>query len=301
MEGEATEIYYGPRDSSFQALINNLLIKGKIKEKYVSAILNPKNMEMYSLAFTSKLVDPEYNLEYYEQVGDAVLYQFIVFYFYRRFPHLQKPEGVPVVARLKQLYGARKVLSIIADKEGFWPYISSTVENRGREKKRLLEDTFEAFLGVTALIIDTDIKQGVGYPICYDILSSVFDRIKISLKYEDLFDAKTKLKELFDAYKTLGNLKYVETKTEKMTTSTVYRVKKVTQIRDTKVQGNVTVKVIQETEDIIEKLGSGSAPLKDDAQQRAAEVAIKYLNNQGYKREIPAIYSVEYEDKFYIE
>jgi hypothetical protein len=51
--------------------------------------------------------------------------------------------------------------------------------------------------------------EGVGYAIVYTILKSIFDNMNISLKYEDLYDAKTRLKELCDMYKTqLTNLNY---------------------------------------------------------------------------------------------
>ena len=73
----------------------------------------------------------------------------------------------------------------------------------------MLEDCVESFIGVTEMMIDDVCRPGVGHAVVYDILKSIFDEIAISLKYEDLYDSKTRLKELFDYHKTtLGKLKY---------------------------------------------------------------------------------------------
>ena len=88
-----------------------------------------------------------------------------------------------------------------------------------------MEDALEAFVGVTEYLIDSELRQSVGYAIVYDILASIFDDMTISLKYEKLYDSKTRLKELFDVYgEQLGVLKYIEKKTDMITTSNVYRV-----------------------------------------------------------------------------
>ena len=133
------------------------------------------------------------------------------------------------------------------------------------EKKKLLEDTFEAFIGVTELMIDEKIRHNVGYAIVYEILHSVFETVNISLKYEDLYDAKTRLKELFDLYNkgdsNIGTLQYEETKDleTRLTTSLVYQK-------------------ISPTHRVL--LGQGVASLKADAQQRAAS-AQAFLGRPG--------------------
>jgi len=271
MDAVETEIYYGSRGSDFKSLINSLLIKGNLKEKYVKLLLSDENMKIYAATFTSSNVDPVNNYEYYEQLGDAVAYQFLVWYSHRRFPQLMSKEGVEVVARIKIKYGAKQSFFNIAESLGFWNFISETDSERLRNKKHLLEDVFEAFLGATASIIDNQIKMGIGYAITYDILKNIFDDIPISLKYEDLYDAKTRLKELFDAFKNLGTLKYVEVQdrmNDKITISTVYRIDKGRMI----------------------EIGKGSASLKKDAQEKAAEMAVPLLNRQGYIKVKPPLF-----------
>ena len=62
-----------------------------------------------------------------------------------------------------------------------------------------LEDCFEAFIGTTTMVIDDNHKlRGVSFEISYRIIKSFLDELKISLRYEDIFDAKTRYKEVCD-------------------------------------------------------------------------------------------------------
>ena len=136
-----------------------------------------------------------------------------------------------------------------------------------------MEDTFEAFFGAVEFIIDKHTLTGVGYAVAFDILETIFNELHISLKYEDLYDAKTRLKELFDfSGDRLGTIKYEDERSmeKKNTTSCVYQITP---------QGNKM------------KIGEGVASLKADAQQRAAQKAIFFLKQQGYHKPVPEIYS----------
>ena len=59
------------------------------------------------------------------------------------------------------------------------------------------------------LIIVNIFMLGVGYYIVYSILKNIFDEKIISLSYNNLYDSKTKLKELFDFMPSLGKLQYI--------------------------------------------------------------------------------------------
>ena len=95
----------------------------------------------------------------------------------------------------------------------------------------------------------------------------------ISLKYEDLYDAKTRLK-VFDFFKeTIGQIKY-ENGVDRIQYVKVFRL--YTDARGKK------QKIL---------LGQGSAALKPDAQQEAASRALEYLNREGkFIKEVPEIY-----------
>src|SRR3990167_10204011 len=218
-------IYIGKRNSNFKTLIMSVLKKGNISDKYLSLLLTEESILIYSDVFTSDSVDKANNYQVYEQLGDLTGNKFIVWYIYERFPQLNCTEGVKVVARLRINYVAKQSFFKIAQDLGFWEYISATKDLRMRKMKSLLEDAFEAFIGATELILDRKIGKGFGYRIAYRILKGIFDELPISLKYEDLYDPKTRLKELSDFYTDrLGSIVYEETRDEKLTHSTVYRM-----------------------------------------------------------------------------
>jgi len=268
-------IYNGSRGTDFQYLIRKILKNANLKDHYIDALLDEDGFRKYGIAFTSKSANETDNYEVYEQLGDLSANKFIVSYMYRKFPKLKCSECVKIVARLRILYGSKQTFCVIAENLGFWPFISADEEQRNTEKKKLLEDTFEAFIGVTELMIDEKIRHNVGYAIVYEILHSVFETVNISLKYEDLYDAKTRLKELFDLYNkgdsNIGTLQYEETKDleTRLTTSLVYQK-------------------ISPTHRVL--LGQGVASLKADAQQRAASAGIYKMNSKGYVKQVPYIY-----------
>jgi dsRNA-specific ribonuclease len=215
-------LYEGSRGEDFKEFIISLLKKGKLKDKYIQILTTEEAMEKYGFAFTAdSRVNPENNYECYEQMGDAAASHFMVSYFFRRFPQLECSAGNKVVCRLRINYGAKQSFSSIATELGFWKFITCPETGnipkkkyRNTHMKDLLEDVFEAFLGCTEKLLDEAFRQGVGYAIIYDILSNIFDKIPISLEYEDLMDAKTRLKETFDLNwigNQLGKLVYVNT------------------------------------------------------------------------------------------
>jgi dsRNA-specific ribonuclease len=287
MSDQKQGIYFAPRDATFKEFIIGLLKLGKVNRKYRELLTDDKSMKIFGDAFTSESVDMRNNYQVLEQIGDLSGNKFIVNYMYKRFPQLFCAEGVKIVARLRINYGAKQSFSEIARKYGFWPYISATIDLRQRKMKPLLEDVFEAFLGAVEHIIDQRKRVGVGYAIVYDILTSIFDEMEISLRYEDLYDAKTRLKELFDLHgDTLGPLVYKEKKDDMITHSTVYRVAGGGYMQ--RPDGTYNKKRIVGGR--YEEIGRGSAALKADAQQKASRYALLCLNRQGFKKNVPAIY-----------
>jgi dsRNA-specific ribonuclease len=250
---------------SFKALIKSLIIKGQLAPKYNDVLLN--NIALYQQAFTSESYDEEVNYEMYEQLGDSTANKFLVWYFYRRFPQLANPKGVKIVARLKTNYSSKNSFAKIAENLGFWKFIRASEQKKETDKKSLLEDVFEAFVGVTETILDNYFQIGVGYVIVQRILTDIFDKIDISLRYEDLYDSKTRLKELFDINKQLGTLIYEYKPKE----ATVYRQKDNRKIF----------------------LATGHGNIKSEAQQSAAQKALDILAKEGFTRVVD--YSMFYQ------
>ena len=289
-ENEILPVYYGPRDIKFKNMIQTLLKKGNLKDKYISPLLEKESMKIYGTVFSAESADPENNYQVYEQLGDITANAFIVWYMYRRFPQLLCTEGVKVVARLRINYGSKQSFSKIGESLGFWPYISASEVEKSSNKKSLLEDTFEAFIGATQYLLDNHFRNGVGNAVVYDILKNIFDDMDISLKFEDLYDAKTRLKEVFDLYgeAKLGVLEYKDDKNDKLTESVVYQV-----------IGGVSTRLCQHCAAELGgkkkggsyiELGRGYAALKMDAQQKAAAQAIENLRMRGFYKPVPKIY-----------
>jgi len=286
------DIYNGDRGERFVSSIISILKKGHLKQKYIDVLTEADSLKMYDQAFTSASANPEVNYEFFEQLGDVSANKFIVWYMYKRFPKLLCPLGVKVVARLRINYGDRQTFYEIGDKLGFWDYITATHEERNHKKKDLIEDCVESFIGVTEYLLDTKIRHGVGYAIIYDILQTIFDDINISLAYETLYDAKTRLKELFDFYsksrdESGGVLNFykaswvfVDHRNEHLNTSYLYFVPE--GIPKTLNKGHIHAGWVL--------IGQGTASLKKDSQQVAAQEALGYLKTLNYEKPVPPEY-----------
>lgn len=270
---EDNEIFTGDRGQKFQKLITGILKRGGLGGDHITKYTNEENMAIFSQAFTAVSADPDVNYEIYEQLGDVTANKFIVWYMYRRFPQLKTPLGVKVVARLRINYGARQTFNEIGDRLGFWDFISASVDDRSRKKKDLLEDCVESICGAIESIIDDDSRPGVGNAVVYNILKSIFDEIPISLKYEDLYDAKTRLKELFDFHKgTIGKLQYDKTRDEE---SGIFRS---------------TVRIVGGS--MSRFYGIGNATKLKDAEQRAAQRLLDILATNGVSKPVPPEYAI---------
>jgi len=268
---EKLTFYYGLRNQSFKNLLWNILKKGKLKEHYINCLLTPEALAEYDKAFTSSTisshVDPtsgkievnkiiSNNYETYEKLGDGIFDNFIGWYAFRRFGEVNNLEQVKLLHIIRSKYGSKKEFAPISESLGFWPYISSSVYARNHEKKKLLEDVFEAFLGVTSFILDKNFRNGVGYAICYDILSSIFDNIKFSTDFSEMIDYVTKLKQVFDKVKNV-RIEY----------------------QDRKIGDQIHIMIYQRAQNGEYKvIGTGVSTNKKDAKQNAAENALKNLH-----------------------
>jgi dsRNA-specific ribonuclease len=296
-------IYLGSRGDDFKNMIVRLLRRAKLKPKYIDILTNEKSMKEYAKAFTSTTADKVNNYERFEQIGDVTANKFIVWYVYKRFPQLDCTLGVKVVARLRINYGAKASFARIGEQLGFWEFISAGVDGdernkyyRNNNKKDLLEDCLESFIGCTEYLLDNTFRPGVGYGVVYDLLSSIFNDIDMSLKYEDLYDAKTRLKETFDMHKSLGTWKFidkrenVEGSVHTIGHSVLYRVpnSSVKKTIDTKINNEI----INKPQSDWEQIGEGYASKKTDAQQKAADHALQYLHTKGFFKKTPPEYSL---------
>lgn len=267
-------MYHGDRSIRFYNLIYDLFSRAKLKKEFIELCLTEERMAKFGNAFTSVNYDKANNYEYHEQIGDSTVNKFIVSYMYNRFPQLRTSDGVNIVARLKIKYGSKGQLNMISEKLGFWNYISTENEERIKRKKNLLEDVFEAFFGCFEEVINETIYEikgvwfnGAGYDLCYRLLSSIFDELSISIKYEALVDGKTRLKELFDEQRQhLQQLRYEDSRSadNNMFVSRAYNKNQL--------------------------LGVGTSNKKKEAQEKAADEALITLAKLGFVKDVPQQY-----------
>lgn len=211
--------------------------------------------------------------EVLEQIGDAVIGHFIISYSYEKFPFLNSKEGVKVVARVRINYTSCQFLAGIAQDLGFWDHIIGKDDVALQEPRRLnlLEDVFEAFIGATHIIIDKEVGQGMGFIICNLILTSIYNKRNISLRYESLFDAKTRLKELCDFFK------------KRLVITCAYE----------KDESEYTVKLTTKVEGKLYRFEATSR-VKIDAEQQVSLEAIDALRKEGVYKEIPDFFQFIY-------
>ena len=152
-------IYNGSRGNDFKELVKSVLKIGNLKRRYIELLLNETNLLIYSKVFTNKTTDPINNYEMFEKLGDLTANKCIGFHMIRRFPFLDCPEGVKVLARLNINYGSKESFFDIAQRLGFWPFISASEEERNKNMRSLLEDVLEAFIGATEIILDNYLKS----------------------------------------------------------------------------------------------------------------------------------------------
>lgn len=271
---DTSPIYEAPRGTEFKSFIHKLLVKSNLDDKYSKVLIDDDSMRTYNRAFTSSTAEPSEleNYEVFEQLGDMTANKFLVWYFHRRFREIP----VKIVARLRINYGSKQTFAKIADSLGFWSFIRAREDERSRDKKSLLEDTFEAFLGATETLCDDKFRRGVGYHICYSILESIFDEIPVSLKYEDLYDPKTRLKELVDCNVGM-EIKYDD--------SIGYYDSEETQAY----KASTVLCLLPGSRRWI-RVGEGTASLKTDAQQMAARAALAKLKLMGISKSVPPEY-----------
>lgn len=255
--------YRAPRDHTFKEMIEKVL-RNRISQTYIDTILTPEGMTYFSKAFTHSSVDPVNNYEFLETLGDLTLNKCVLFYLCRRFPQLNCPAGSDMISKLKISTIKSESFAKIAESIGFWAFISvdQTLRTDPLNKRKTLEDVCESFFGVLELLGDKYFTIGIGYELCYKIVSFILDQKEISLDYEEIVDPVTRVKETCDAYTFLGTISYQPSKLQ---------------------DGRIIVNSYQKTPDgQVTNLGqTGYGNDLKEAKQDAAKQVLAYLKSKG--------------------
>ena len=258
----------------FKLHVRKILRYSGLDKKYIRFLTNEENIKLYVQAVTHPYFAPMENYEWFEMMGDAILNKCMVYYINHRFPFLHNHQGVKVIARLKINLVSKKMFAEISCRLGFPTYIRFIdTENLPKvNPKSLFEDVLESFFGLTEWLMDQHYEMGSGHVVCYRILKTIMDAIPISLKYEDLFDNITRLKETFDMFKVQlgGHIRYENTREENIQHVSIYQF------------------CPQYHQKILLYQCSGVG--LDETKQKGAGVVIEMLKKRGICRPVPSYY-----------
>ena len=193
------------------------------------------------------------------------------------FPKLVCPEGVQVIARLKINYIDKETFAKLGEILGLWDFVTADEEIKTKFKKTTLEDIIEAFFGATEYLIDKKIMQGAGYAICYNIITKLFDNIKISLERNDIVDYITRVKEVDDTYNTEKKAAVFNIKPIKLEYKTLPRQK-----------GELSNMVVYLNG---KQISQGSGVTKAVAKQDGCRKALPFIEKAGYLERPAEIYT----------
>lgn len=233
-------------------------MKKKYLDKYVSTSDDESDIDM------SKIIPIQSKSnETLEWLGDSILQGVAGFYLYKRFK--QQDEGFLTKTRSKLV--KRESLAHLGNSLGLNKYIlmSKHVElmNNGRKSARILEDTFEAFIGAMMIDFSTKVDESYAYKICSKFIITVIET------YIDLIDVIRK----DDNYKD-QLMRYFQKKFNgQFPKYELYDVKTIQNPNGTSTRKFTMI--VRNTSGI--KIGIGTARSKKEAQQMAAKKALKHF------------------------
>lgn len=195
------KLIIGERGPTFFNFLRELLQRTSLSTKIIDELLKEEDViQMYYDCFSHKSFHVDHNYEYYEMIGDVSCNKIIVWYLKDRFPFLCNSEGVKVLARLRINLVSKLTFSTWAKNLDFLRFISMDTDTKVKMESSILEDVFEAFVGVTELMIDKYIRSYSGIYFVHHFIKSILDEETISLSYKLLYDPVTRLKETMDHF-----------------------------------------------------------------------------------------------------
>jgi dsRNA-specific ribonuclease len=287
-------VYLGKRDDSFRQLISSILETGEISKRYISELLTPRGLSYFSTAFTHESADRDNNYEFLETLGDATLDTCTVWYLAKRFPQIRCKAGSDIFTKLKITLVQSKNFASLADDLGFWEFISMAKNLSEVKDEKILEDVFESCFAVIQLLLDDKFGIGVGHVVCYKIIAKILDKKNIRIVYEDLVDAKTRLKELFDRMYTkqrYGEFAYYDAGSSPQSHKVEILFGRNPNIIGPHNKNTKSYLRVARTQDMF-TIGSGqSSRSLVEAEQNAAQAALDYLKTHySLVKEIPPEY-----------
>lgn len=289
-EKEATVIYHADRGENFKHCIENALsLCTQITADAIQYLLSEPCLQRYQVAFTHPSCGLEECYEYYEFIGDSVVNKCVMYYLSQKYKQMTSKRSIKILARIKVEYVSKKWLAHFSETLDFKSFISTDEKIRKIVQtkdgpqvmlpKSVLEDVFEAFIGVTEQLLDNKYEHNVGYYICQNFMNVILTHFVISMEYNSLFDAKTRLKELFDVLKV------------KQPTYTFADYMK----KDDNQASFFSVSCSFQLNGVNIVIGKGTGCQKKEAEEKASEKALYYLNDVYSTNRILTFNGIDYD------
>ena len=256
------------RETTMTDFLRNIFkTRVRLADDVIDKFVDDHAIKVYEESLTSPTCNPAHNYELYEKVGDRIGNHAILNYILERFPILSSYSrfSIKFLTRIENNLKSKKQLAELGDMLGLGPYI---IANASLSKiEAVYEDCFEAFLGATLLIANRKFARGLGERITYEIISSLLDEVNIGIRYIDLYDPITILKEEIEDGSKL-KLKYntKETKSDNDEHSVIH---------------TCTLKVTDPTTKKIVCKKSATSSKKPESRQFAARKVLDELVNIG--------------------
>lgn len=184
--------------------VRDTLQRAGVENKVVSLFLTEENLAIFQEAFTHSSFNKKKNYEKLEHTGDTFVNLSTALYITKRFPEINNEAWL---SRIKFFLQGKQTLSKLSYENGFVVNIRVVgVEftdeyYKDEDLMSILEDVFEAFFGAVGTVADSTISTGAGLEICYKLLTTYFDTVRIAVTVDFLFDPVTLFKEIGDAEK----------------------------------------------------------------------------------------------------
>ncbi len=195
----------------FKIFILSLLGRLDLNQQSLADFTDEESMVEFSRAFTHKTWSSTFNYERYEFLGDTIINDAVAHYISTTFPHIQ---NVAWMTRIKHTLISKKYLAALAHKANFLKFIrygegltsllkgsyEQANESLNKEYLSILEDVFEAFIGALRDIVNKKTVDGIGGIISRRMVHTFLDKKNIPVSYDEIFDPKSRLKEIYDKY-----------------------------------------------------------------------------------------------------
>jgi len=182
---------------------NKIILLKSIYSKYIDIDLfkNKKYYKLFYSLFRSYLVDPINNYEYYEIIGDVSANKCVLEYLLNKYD-INKTN----IQNIKLSYISTTNYAMLSDKLDLYKYFDHKDVTQHLNTAKIKEDLFEAFIGITELILDSEYGIGQGYKYICKIITDILDNTTL----KTLSDAVTILKEILQKINYKADYKLIK-------------------------------------------------------------------------------------------